>query len=115
MDDIDKAISEIKDLKADHPVFRSMTGPEAWKKALDVCVGILTKLKAKAEVAEESCDTVSQKHIPQEWAKEYVDKLIDMAKQFAEHSPMHVACLLRADHVMDMVKAFRESEERNDP
>lgn len=66
LDDIDKAISEINDLQADHIVFMdgsSMTGPEAWKKALDVCVGILTKLKAKAAVPKESCDTVSQNHI----------------------------------------------------
>lgn len=63
--EIDKAIAEINDLIADHPVFldgSSMTGPEAWVKALGVCVGILTKLKSKAELPKESCDTVSQNY-----------------------------------------------------
>ena len=48
---IDKAIIEINDLIADHPVFMdgsSMTGPEAWRHSLSTCIGILTKLKSKA-------------------------------------------------------------------
>lgn len=50
---IDKAIIEINDLIADHPVFMdgsSMTGTEAWTHALGICIGILTKLKNKAEI-----------------------------------------------------------------
>ena len=47
--------------------------------------------------------------IPQEWVKKYVDKLIDMAKQFDENSLMRTTCLMRAEHAMDLVKAFRES------
>ena len=48
--EMDKAIAEINDLIVDHPVFMdgsSMNGPEAWRHALIICVGILTKLKEK--------------------------------------------------------------------
>lgn len=45
--------------------------------------------------------------IPQEWIKEYVDKLLMMAEKFGPGA-MQNAALLRADHAMDMVKAFRE-------
>ncbi len=48
--------------------------------------------------------------IPQEWVKEYVDKLIAIAKSLDNGSAMQSACLLRAEFVMDMVKAFRESQ-----
>jgi hypothetical protein len=50
------------------------------------------------------------KPIPQEWIKEYVDKLIEVAKAFDHKSDMHKAVLLRADYAMDLVKSFRESE-----
>ena len=44
--------------------------------------------------------------IPEEWIKEYVDQLLAAAAKL-ETGAMHQACLLRADHAMDLVKAFR--------
>lgn len=49
------------------------------------------------------------KPIPQEWVKRYVDLLLDAAKMFDSLSPMRASILLRADAVMDMVKAFRDT------
>lgn len=49
--------------------------------------------------------------IPQEWIKKYVDQMLDLAKKLGP-GPMQDACLLRADHAMDLVKAFRESGKR---
>lgn len=43
--------------------------------------------------------------IPQEWIKGYVDKLLLMAKEL--DGVMQASCALRAEHVMDMVEAFR--------
>ena len=51
---------------------------------------------------------VEAKPIPQEWIKKYVDDLLGYASRLKENDPMRTACLLRADHVMDLVKAFRE-------
>lgn len=48
------------------------------------------------------------KPIPQDWIKKHIDILLDCAKRFPEGSPMRAAVLLRAEHIMDMVKAFRE-------
>lgn len=48
------------------------------------------------------------KPIPQEWIKEYVDSLLEAAKSFGPNSIIRQSALLRADHIMDMVKAFRE-------
>ena len=45
--------------------------------------------------------------IPQEWIREYVDKLIETSAYFDESSPMRRAATDRADAVMDMVKEFR--------
>lgn len=47
--------------------------------------------------------------IPEEWIKKYVDDLLAFAAQLDERTSMRAACLLRADHVMDLVKAYRES------
>lgn len=46
--------------------------------------------------------------IPQLWIKEYVDTLLRFAERLPEGSPMRDSTLLRADHAMDLVKAFRE-------
>ena len=51
------------------------------------------------------------KPIPQEFIRDYVDSLIAAAKMFPEGSVMRTSALLRADYVMDMVKAFREKNE----
>lgn len=49
--------------------------------------------------------------IPQEWIKKYVESLLRVAQKFPEASSMRQASMLRADHAMDLVKAFRESQE----
>jgi hypothetical protein len=46
--------------------------------------------------------------ISEKWIKGYVDQLLEAAGKFAE-GPMRDAALVRADNVMDMVKAFRET------
>lgn len=46
--------------------------------------------------------------IPQEWIVEYVEKFLAFASKFGPDTPMGRASMLRADHVMDMVKAFQE-------
>jgi hypothetical protein len=48
------------------------------------------------------------KPIPQEWIKIYIDKLIKLAEQLPEGGKMREATLLRVEHAMDLVKAFRE-------
>lgn len=50
--------------------------------------------------------------IPEEWIKQYVDKLLTLAGRF-DSGPMRDAAAMRADHVMDMVKAWRESQQVN--
>jgi len=49
---------------------------------------------------------MSEPAIPEEWIKSYVDKLLHLAGVLAPGT-MRDACLLRADHAMDMVKAWR--------
>jgi hypothetical protein len=50
--------------------------------------------------------------IPLEWIKVYVDTLLSFAGKFDEGSAMRAAALLRADHAMDLVKAWRERSGR---
>jgi hypothetical protein len=50
------------------------------------------------------------KPIPQEWIKGYVESLIEAAKLF--DGTMQASIAARADAILDMVKAFRESEVR---
>jgi hypothetical protein len=47
--------------------------------------------------------------IPQDWIRDYVDKILALAKEFPDESLMRTTCLLRAEHAMDLVKSFRES------
>jgi hypothetical protein len=47
--------------------------------------------------------------IPQDWIKGYVDQLLEIAKKL-ETGPLKDATLLRAEHAMDLVKAYRESK-----
>jgi hypothetical protein len=49
------------------------------------------------------------KPIPQEWIKLYVDKLIALADKLPEGGAMRRETLARADHAMDLIKAFRET------
>ncbi len=46
--------------------------------------------------------------IPIEWIKNYIDQLLAVAKQL-DPGPLQDATLLRADHAMDMVEAWRRS------
>lgn len=46
--------------------------------------------------------------IAQKWIKQYVDELLEFAKRVGPESTMGVAAMLRADHAMDLVKAWRE-------
>jgi len=57
---------------------------------------------------------MSDKYISETWIRDYVDQMINVAKQFEEESIMREATLLRADHAMDLVKAWRR-EKRDDP
>ena len=50
--------------------------------------------------------------IPQEWIRDYVDTLLAAAKHIGPNTVMGKATLERAEHAMDLVKAFRESLER---
>ena len=52
------------------------------------------------------------KEIPQEWINKYVDRLLYAAGKLPEGA-MRDACLLRAEHAMDLVKAFRETANEN--
>lgn len=45
--------------------------------------------------------------IPQEWIRNYVDTLLLVAGKFSPGA-MQNAAMLRADHVMDLVKAWQE-------
>lgn len=45
--------------------------------------------------------------IDQQWIKEYIDQLLDLAGKLPE-GPMKQATLLRVDHVMDLVEAWRK-------
>jgi hypothetical protein len=45
--------------------------------------------------------------IPEEWIKKYVDQLLELAGRL-EPGAMRDAMLLRADHVMDLVHAWRK-------
>jgi hypothetical protein len=43
--------------------------------------------------------------IPQEWIKAYIDKILELAGKMPSDLQ-----LLRADHIMCLVKAFRERD-----
>lgn len=47
--------------------------------------------------------------IPQEWIKNYVDQLISVAKELPACGAMQSSMMLRADAIMDMVIAYKES------
>lgn len=50
--------------------------------------------------------------IPVEWIGKYVDQLMDYARRLSGDSPMQQAALLRADHALDLVQAWRKSESK---
>lgn len=47
--------------------------------------------------------------IPQQWIKEYVDKLLDVSSGLAATSPWQTTLMKHADGIMDMVNVFRKS------
>ena len=49
--------------------------------------------------------------IPEKWMKGYVDQLLEIAAKLPD-GLMKDATMLRADHVMDMVKAWREQAQQ---
>lgn len=65
------------------------------------------KIAADRQIRVEYAGRVSEP-IPQEWIRSYVDELLKLAKAFDDHSAMHAHALLRAEHAMDLVKAFRD-------
>jgi hypothetical protein len=48
------------------------------------------------------------KPIDPEWLMEYVDTLIQAGIKFGIETAMGKACAERADHILDMVKAWKE-------
>jgi len=55
-----------------------------------------------------------QRSIPEEWIKRYVDQLLKAA-QGLEPGAFRDAVVLRAEHVMDLVEAFRKSSSCEGP
>ena len=51
--------------------------------------------------------------IPQEWIRDYVDSLLEAAKEFGADSRMAQAAMQRADTILDMVKAFRDRQSKD--
>lgn len=52
---------------------------------------------------------MGEQAIPLEWIKGYVDTLLALAAKFEEVSAMRRTVLERADHAMDLVKAWKAS------
>ena len=48
--------------------------------------------------------------ISEAWIKQYIDQLIEVAVTLPE-GPLKESCLLRVDHAMDLVVAWRQSRE----
>lgn len=52
---------------------------------------------------------MTDRPIPQDWVRKYVDTMLAMAGKIGPDTAMGQAALLRAEHAMDLVKAWRES------
>lgn len=50
-------------------------------------------------------------NIPEEWIKNYVDSILSLGGELPPGT-FRDAVLLRADHAMDLVRAYRDSIER---
>lgn len=46
--------------------------------------------------------------IPQKWVQEYASKLLSLTEKLSVGDPMRVMATLRAEHAMDLLKAWRE-------
>jgi hypothetical protein len=58
------------------------------------------------------------KPIPPEWIKNHVDTLLEFAGKLDESSPLRNAVMTRADHIMDLVRAWKDislDNERKEP
>lgn len=53
---------------------------------------------------------MSEPAIPESWVQRYVDQLLAFAKGLPEGSALRQAALMRADHAMDLVQAYRASQ-----
>ena len=46
--------------------------------------------------------------IPLDWIKHYIDQLLEFAKKAGPNSKMGAAAMVRADHAMDLVQAWKD-------
>ncbi len=53
-----------------------------------------------------------QDAIPETWIKRYMAQLLWCAAKFKDGSAMQIAALQRADHAMDIVKAYRDTQRK---
>lgn len=56
--------------------------------------------------------TFSFDAIPEEWIKQYVDKLLKLAESLTPGSAMQRVSMERAANVMDMVNGWRETRDQ---
>lgn len=56
-----------------------------------------------------ACDVEKLTPIPQEWIRDYIDQLLKVAGMYPD-GLMKAAVALRAEHAMDLVKAFRDAK-----
>jgi hypothetical protein len=54
------------------------------------------------------------KPISPDFIKKYVDQLLEFAKGLPPDSSMRTAALMRAEHVMDLVAAWKEHGDRKE-
>lgn len=47
-----------------------------------------------------------------EWINEYASKLMDLAEQITQDHDMRASLLLRAEHALDLIDAFKASKEK---
>lgn len=78
----------------------------------DATEDVLTRLRQILPPVTEGKQMANWQPIDQDWIKRYVDQLREVASKWPVSSSMHAALVMRADHVMDLVKAWRE---RKDP
>jgi len=52
---------------------------------------------------------MNERDIPQEWIHNYINQMLEVVKTLEPNSTMYSAILNRADIILDLVKAFRES------
>ena len=68
-------------------------------------MGLVRSVKGGMMTNDESKDPMGP--IDQDWIRDYVDQIIEVAKTFDDGSAMQLAAMNRANAVMDLVKAWR--------